>query len=143
MTRGGGRVSFGSAGFNVLQALFPPGTDPEGASILKLASPKVLSIHTLGKLARPDYGTTWTAEGATRRLSFVFVGRKPGDTLHISDVSHGLGAPAEMAFDRRLTSLGNYPGSMVVHCSLPGWRVVCVRGSQESWNSRWKGSIEG
>jgi hypothetical protein len=36
-------------------------------------------------------GRAWTSEDAARRLLFLFVGRKPGDTLHISDISQRLG----------------------------------------------------
>ena len=41
-------------------------------------------------------GRTWTAEDAARRLLFLFSGRKPGDTLHISDISHHLGSDGEL-----------------------------------------------
>ena len=37
-------------------------------------------------------GRAWTSEDAARRLLFLFVGRKPGGTLHISDISQRLGA---------------------------------------------------
>ena len=36
-------------------------------------------------------GRAWTREDAARRLLYFFIGKQPGDLLHVSDVSLVLG----------------------------------------------------